>query len=95
MVYKYIRLSGTLGMTPATRQPTEGKRYGPAKPTHSLPIISCLAPLVVQCPIGSIKFRLSFCFAFNLYYVRPVIIFSVGYIACYIITKSFMLAFLF
>lgn len=54
-----------------------------------MPIISCLAPLGVQCPIGSIKFRLSFCLAFNLYYVRPVIIFSLGYITCYIITLGF------
>lgn len=45
MVNKYIQLSGNLGAVSAIRQFTqiEGKRSGPAQPTHAPPAVSCTA----------------------------------------------------
>ena len=86
-VNKYIQLSGNLGAAPARRQFTQTARGSPPAPTPRLEW-AALFLLTFRCPIGLIKFRLLFHSAFNLHGV-PVILFSLGYITCYVITLGF------
>ena len=87
MVNKYIQLSGNLGAAPARRQFTQTIRGSPPHPHPTCNEQPC-SYLPSGAPIGLIKFQLLFCSAFNLYDV-PVILFSLGYITCYIITLGF------